>query len=168
MDANLEILTELHKQFDGLGQTPHHQDFEVTQRCRIEDAGVEQDDRGAHPSIPQVESLPLGGEFVQHAFPFLLLPLSVGDHVAAKGATVSADPSAGDGPSSNNLDAKGRETPRIVAACQCNGDGHRWIDIGLKGGARYIVLVMIREFFDFLSFIALLVPWVLIIMSFFM
>ena len=40
--------------------------------------------------------------------------------------------------------------------------------IELKGGARYIVLVMIREFFDFLSFIALLVPWVLIIMSFFM
>jgi len=27
---------------------------------------------------------------------------------------------------------------------------------------------MIREFFDFLSFIALLLPWVLIIISFFM
>jgi hypothetical protein len=40
--------------------------------------------------------------------------------------------------------------------------------IELKGGARYIVLAMIRECFDFLSFIALLVPWVLLIMSFFM
>lgn len=40
--------------------------------------------------------------------------------------------------------------------------------IELNGAARYIVLVMIREFFDFLSFIALLVPWVLIITSFFM
>jgi hypothetical protein len=40
--------------------------------------------------------------------------------------------------------------------------------IGLEARERYIVLVMIREFFDFLSFIALLVPWVLIIMSIFM
>lgn len=40
--------------------------------------------------------------------------------------------------------------------------------VELKGGARYIVPIMIREFFEFLSFIALLVPFVAIIMSFFM
>ena len=51
---------------------------------------------------------------------------------------------------------------------RCNCDGHRWIGIELKGGGRYIVFVMVREFFDFLSFTALLVPWVLIITSFFM
>jgi hypothetical protein len=40
--------------------------------------------------------------------------------------------------------------------------------IELKGGARYNVLVMIRKFFECLAMIALLVPFVAIIMSFFM
>ena len=40
--------------------------------------------------------------------------------------------------------------------------------IELKGGKSYIVLVMIRKFFECLAMIALLVPFVAIIMSFFM
>lgn len=41
-------------------------------------------------------------------------------------------------------------------------------DIELKGGARYIVLIMIPEFFECLALIAQLVPFVAIIMSFFL
>ena len=40
--------------------------------------------------------------------------------------------------------------------------------IELKGKARYIILVMIREFFECLALIAQLVPFAAIIMSFFM
>jgi hypothetical protein len=40
--------------------------------------------------------------------------------------------------------------------------------IELEGGARYIILIMIREFFYCLSLIAQLVPFVTIIMSFFL
>ena len=37
-----------------------------------------------------------------------------------------------------------------------------------KGGARYIVLIMIREFFECLALIAQLLPFVVIIMSCFL
>ncbi len=47
-------------------------------------------------------------------------------------------------------------------------NGHRRDPIGLEGGARYIILIMIREFFYCLSLIAQLVPIAAIIMSFFM
>jgi len=46
------------------------------------------------------------------------------------------------------------------------GNGETGIE--LKGGARYIAFVMIREFFECLAMIAQLVPFVAIIMSFFM
>lgn len=40
--------------------------------------------------------------------------------------------------------------------------------IGLEAGKSYIIFVMVREFFECLALIAQLVPFVAIIMSFFM